>query len=49
MSGKNDRKIRKEVKNVYIKAQGVLYEQIKAMSFCKRFRFAMMIIFKRLK
>ncbi len=49
MSGKNDRKIRKEVKNVYVKAQGVLYEEIKAMGFCKRFIFAMMIIFKRLK
>lgn len=49
MSGKNDRKIRKEVKNVYIKAQGVLYDQIKAMSFGKRLHFAFMIIFKRLK
>lgn len=49
MSGKNDRKIRKEVKNVYIKAQGVLYDQIKTMSFGKRLRFAFMIIFKRLK
>lgn len=29
MSGKNDRKIRKEVKNVYVKAQGVLYDEIK--------------------
>ena len=49
MSGKNDRKIRKEVKNVYVKAQGVLYDQIKAMSLEKRLRFAFMIIFKRLK
>ena len=49
MSGKNDRKIRKEVKNVYIKAQEVLYEEIKKMSFGKRFIFALMIIFKRLK
>lgn len=49
MSGKNDRKIRKEVKNVYVKAQGVLYDEIKKMSFLKRFVFAMMIIFKRLK
>lgn len=49
MSGKNDRKIRKEVKNVYIKAQSVLYDQIRAMPFGKRFRFAMMILFKRLK
>lgn len=39
MSGKNDRKIRKEVK----------YEEIKKMSFGKRFIFALMIIFKRLK
>lgn len=39
MSGKNDRKIRKEVKNVYIKAQGVLYDQIKAMSFGKKIAF----------
>lgn len=49
MSGKNDRKIRREVKNVYIKAQEVLYEEIKKMSFGKRLRFAFMIIFKRLK
>ncbi|MCQ2575314.1 MAG: hypothetical protein MJ162_01125 [Treponema sp.] len=49
MSGRNDRKIRKEVKGVYIKAQEVLYENIKKMSFGKRLRFAFMIIFKRLK
>ena len=49
MSGTNDRKIRKEVKNVYAKAQGVLYDQIKAMPFHKRFVFAFMILFKRLK
>ena len=49
MSGKNDRKIRKEVRGVYIKAQEVLYEEIKKLSFGKRVRFALMVIFKRLK
>ena len=49
MNNRTARKVRKEVKNVYIKAQGVLFDEIKAMSFGKRFRFALMILFKRLK
>lgn len=49
MSGKNDRKIRKEVRGVYIKAQEVLYEEIKKLSFGKRVRFALMVLFRRFK
>ena len=53
MSGKNDKKIRKsvnkKVKDAYVKAQGVLYDQIKEMPLSKRFVFALMILFKRLE
>lgn len=49
MSGRNDRKIRKEVKGVYIKAQEALYEQLKNMSFSKRLLFCLMVLFKRFK
>ena len=53
MSEKNDRKIRKsvnkKVKDAYVKAQGVLYDQIKEMPLGKRFVFALMILFKRLE
>ncbi len=49
MNGKSSRKLRKEVKNVYVKAQSVLYDEIKKMKFRERMKFALMIIFKRLK
>ena len=49
MNNRAAKKLRKEVKNVYIKAQGVLYDEIKNMNFGRRFRFALMILFKRLK
>lgn len=49
MSGKNDRKIRKEVKGVYIKAQEVLFDKIKSMSFGQRLRFCFLVMFKRFK
>lgn len=49
MNNRTAKKLRKEVKNVYIQAQSVLYDQIKSMNFSQRLRFAFMILFKKLK